>query len=690
LRATAKAQKAADAIRHSRLEKNLAAAVAGVARSQQKLEKFDAAFRKQKKKIALRDEAIEILKSKLSAERDHQERRSAEQDLLTASVERLRASFLQKRARYQADLDARDARIAELHSKLTHHAAHFMPASDVADLRSAVNIAEETAARRLRELTAAQDVTGSLRLRLAELENENGTLRASSAQSATGAEIALERAQQLESTLVDLTAERDALQQRLSETQATSAIQQAQLQQAVATTEARVAALTASLEQATADSATLSDLRAQFAQLSAAYAAESKARRRLYNDLAELKGNIRVIARLRPVLPFERAGLARQLGVATDSADVDRALQPFNSHAGKPIPPISPAGDGMQLSDTSNVDRHKAPKVLPFDVALGPNRPNADLFSELSSLTISALDGFGVSILAFGATGGGKTHSILGPPSLASTISSDALASDPASGVAPRAYAALFDEIGRRSNHGWEYSVALSACEIYRDHVYDSLPLLPPSSAPGSPSDADASRMTPLPLRWRPQSSGTTPQVEIVGLSEHPVDSASQVMALLARALASRATSSTLLNVASSRSHLLLDLKIAGAHAPTKQRWQSHLMFVDLAGSERVKRSGATGVAFEEAIAINASLSALGGCMRALNQRSAAPGHHVPFRDHPLTAALSPALGTGCKVAFVVCVSPLPESFPESLATLTFGSGLRSIELGRARRNHEG
>ena len=53
-------------------------------------------------------------------------------------------------------------------------------------------------------------------------------------------------------------------------------------------------------------------------------------------------------------------------------------------------------------------------------------------------------------------------------------------------------------------------------------------------------------------------------------------------------------------------------------------------MCVDLAGSERVGRSGATGLQFEEARAVNVSLSALGNCIAALAQGP--QGGHVPYR----------------------------------------------------------
>jgi hypothetical protein len=42
--------------------------------------------------------------------------------------------------------------------------------------------------------------------------------------------------------------------------------------------------------------------------------------------------------------------------------------------------------------------------------------PPAQIFEEVGGLVTSALDGFGVAVVAYGATGAGKTHTMEGPP----------------------------------------------------------------------------------------------------------------------------------------------------------------------------------------------------------------------------------------------------------------------------------
>lgn len=75
------------------------------------------------------------------------------------------------------------------------------------------------------------------------------------------------------------------------------------------------------------------------------------------------------------------------------------------------------------------------------------------------------------------------------------------------------------------------------------------------------------------------------------------------------------------------------------------------LNLVDLAGSERLQRTGATGIALQEARSINQSLSALGNVIQALTDPSRT---HVPYRDSRLTHILKESLGGNTKTVLVV------------------------------------
>ena len=164
-----------------------------------------------------------------------------------------------------------------------------------------------------------------------------------------------------------------------------------------------------------------------------------------------------------------------------------------------------------------------------------------------------------------------------------------------------------------------------------------------------------------------------------------------------------------LLNAASSRSHALLSVVVrrkvgqvgqgaetsetttnASTNASTNDRrvrvLKGKLLLVDLAGSERVGKSGAEGQTFDEAIAINLHLHALGKCIAALasnaettssagspSQNGASTHHHIPYRESKLTRLLKDSLGGTAMTSLIVTASPGVEHLSETVAALNFG-----------------
>ena len=90
-------------------------------------------------------------------------------------------------------------------------------------------------------------------------------------------------------------------------------------------------------------------------------------------------------------------------------------------------------------------------------------------------------------------------------------------------------------------------------------------------------------------------------------------------LALMDLAAQRRVSRKTSMNSLSSRSHLVVILKLHQKliNGNTKD---SQLNFVDLAGSEKVSKSEATGDTLKEAQKINLSLSMLGRVIKALSE----------------------------------------------------------------------
>lgn len=136
-----------------------------------------------------------------------------------------------------------------------------------------------------------------------------------------------------------------------------------------------------------------------------------------------------------------------------------------------------------------------------------------------------------------------------------------------------------------------------------------------------------------------------------------------------------RATSPTLMNAESSRSHSILQLCVAQKKS-NGQRVTSRLYLVDLAGSEKVGKTGATGERLKEAQNINKSLAALGMVINALSDKST----HVPYRDSKLTRILMDSIGGNSRTLLIICCSPEPAQTAESLSTLRFGERAKLIQ----------
>ncbi|XP_058555450.1 kinesin-like protein KIFC2 isoform X1 [Neofelis nebulosa] len=236
-------------------------------------------------------------------------------------------------------------------------------------------------------------------------------------------------------------------------------------------------------------------------------------------------------------------------------------------------------------------------------------------------------------------------------------------------GIAPRALQSLFQEMGTEGQH----RVTLSMVEIYNEAVRDLL-------APGPPER--------LAVRQGPAGQGG---IQVAGLTYWDVPDLEMLHQMLSLGRSNRATAATTKNSHSSRSHALVTLTLRTASPPRGPGTAGTLHLVDLAGSERAWKAGAAGPSrgdrdgaqrLREARTINRSLLALGSVMAALRARRP----HVPFRDSQLTRLLQPALGPGATAVLLLQISTRPEDLGETVCSLKFAERVGRVELGPARR----
>jgi len=354
--------------------------------------------------------------------------------------------------------------------------------------------------------------------------------------------------------------------------------------------------------------------------------AEFEKRKKLHNQVLDLKGSIRVLCRVRPLLEKER----------------------FTASGEEP--PVKCVGEESLriINSDKGFD-----KEFEFDRVFAPLDGQDKVFDEVVGLVTSVLDGYNVCIMAYGQTGSGKTFTMEGP--------------DDNPGVNSRALRELF-RIAEERSQDFTYSFSASVLEIYNEQIYDLLS--------GSKEQDDK-----LDVKQGADGGMTVPGLRIEG-----VVGVEDVSAVIARGKNNRSTFATNMNEHSSRSHLVLSVYITATSKTSNTTMRGKLHLIDLAGSERISRTGAQGDRLKEAQNINKSLSALGDVIQALQQRNA----HIPYRNSKLTRLLEDSLGSSSKCIMVVNVSPAAENVPETKCSLEFASRARKVELGKAKQNIEG
>ncbi|KAJ2790915.1 hypothetical protein GGI18_001500, partial [Coemansia linderi] len=289
-----------------------------------------------------------------------------------------------------------------------------------------------------------------------------------------------------------------------------------------------------------------------------------------------------------------------------------------------------------------------AQRAFHFDYAFGPDASQAAVYeAAVHPLLQRFVEGYNVTVLAYGQTSSGKTY----------TMGTE---SDDGSGVVPRALQWLFawwaaQDAARRG------SVRISFLEVYNDELIDLV------------AQAQGRGVRP-PIFVREDAKG---HVVWTGVKEVAVGDADAALAILADGSRERQTGGTRMNEKSSRSHAIYSVTLAQARGDA--RIVSKLHFVDLAGSERLKKTLAVGERQREGIAINSGLLALGNVISALGDPHRGAPSFVPYRDSKLTHMLRDSLGGSAQTLLVACVSQAESNVAESLNTLKYAARARNI-----------
>ncbi|KAJ8285511.1 hypothetical protein GJAV_G00027650 [Gymnothorax javanicus] len=279
-----------------------------------------------------------------------------------------------------------------------------------------------------------------------------------------------------------------------------------------------------------------------------------------------------------------------------------------------------------------------------FDEVFSEMCTNEDVYERTAYPLIQHIfNGGKATCFAYGQTGAGKTHTMLGSsarrPGLYALAARDI-------------FARLVQQSEPRSGPG-PLSVCVSFFEIYCGQLYDLL-----NHRKRLFAREDGQRV-----------------VQIAGLREVGVESVTSLLEVISSGSRERSRGVSGVNCDSSRSHALLQIHLrARSH-----QLVGRISFVDLAGSERAcdsrdsDRQGRM-----EGAEINQSLLALKECIRALDQELS----HTPFRQSKLTQVLKDSFIGNSKTCMIANISPSHLATEHTLNTLRYADRVKELKKG--------
>ncbi|KAM9299441.1 kinesin-like protein KIF18B [Gastrophryne carolinensis] len=348
------------------------------------------------------------------------------------------------------------------------------------------------------------------------------------------------------------------------------------------------------------------------------------------------EGNVSVVVRVRPPNAREQESNQHQIIQV-----VDHSILVFD--------PDEPESSGVFSSLRGHEGNKRKGKDLKFifDRVFGEHSCQQEVFEHTTKPIIDGvLNGYNCSVFAYGATGAGKTHTMLGSEA------------DP--GVMYLTMVELYQRIEAIKEEK-SCEVLISYLEVYNEQIQD---LLEPKGH--------------LAIREDPQKG-----VVVQGLSFHQPKSADQLLQMLANGNLNRTQHPTDANASSSRSHAVFQIYVK-QHDRTASISQdirvAKMSLIDLAGSERASATNAKGQRLREGANINRSLLALINVINALADAKSKKAH-IPYRDSKLTRLLKDSIGGNCRTVMIAAVSPSFLSYDDTYNTLKYANRAKEIKL---------
>ena len=298
-----------------------------------------------------------------------------------------------------------------------------------------------------------------------------------------------------------------------------------------------------------------------------------------------------------------------------------------------------------------------------FDFAFDKNSTQTTVFENSTKFLIEGVvNGYNATVFAYGATGAGKTYTMLG--------------TETNPGIMPLTLKELFTKVKQFKNER-EYKLKFWYLEIYNENIRDLLRFM---NQANSNSNNIVEENESLDLREDPIKG-----IIVSNITEVNVNNSNDMLKILKRGNRNRTQEATGANETSSRSHAILQVAIeykdknSGIDFEVKY---SKLSLIDLAGSERASATQNRGIRLIEGANINRSLLTLGNCINALcdAMSKGIKKPYIPYRDSKLTRLLKDSLGGNARTVMIANVSPSINTFDDTYNTLKYANRAKNIK----------
>ena len=317
--------------------------------------------------------------------------------------------------------------------------------------------------------------------------------------------------------------------------------------------------------------------------------------------------------------------------------------------------------DPIEYNGPSTVFKNRTrEQTYAFDFAFDKYSPQTLVYEKSTKFLIEGVvNGYNATVFAYGATGAGKTYTMLG--------------TDINPGIMPLTLEDLFQKVNKYKDR--EYKLKFWYLEIYNENIRDLLKFI---DKPNTNIINDENEY--LDLREDPIKG-----IMVSGITEVNVNNSNDMLKILKRGNRNRTIEATGANETSSRSHAILQVSIEYKEKNSGIDYEikySKLSLVDLAGSERASATQNRGIRLIEGANINRSLLTLGNCINALCD-AVAKGikkPYVPYRDSKLTRLLKDSLGGNARTVMIANISPSINAFDDTYNTLKYANRAKNIK----------